>query len=255
MVRILLVVTVVALLGGGFIAVNNVQDRIKGLNIELADTENTLSDTERDLETAKKAQKDAEDAMKTAQTNEKIAKDSLLQAGRELVVQRDRADRHEADLDKERADLVDARNFSESWRLFQKANGTKEQITQKLATLSEVSNQRDNFLAENTILLSQIKKLGVELSRYTGTSVKVILPQNLHGTVTAVDTQFDFVVLDIGENQGVLEYGELLVSRGEKLIGKLRILDVKQNHSIANILPDWKQGEEIQKGDIVIVGN
>ena len=53
MVRILLVVTVVALLGGGFIAVNNVQDRIKGLNIELADTENTLSDTERDLETAK----------------------------------------------------------------------------------------------------------------------------------------------------------------------------------------------------------
>ena len=254
MVRILLVVTVVALLGGGFIAVNNVQDRIKGLNIELADTENTLSDTERDLETVKKAQKDAEDAMKTAQTNEKIAKDSLLQAGRELVVQRDRADKHEADLNTTRAELVDARKFSESWRLFQQANGTQAQIRQKLATFADVNNQRANFLAENVILLSQIEKLGVELSRSPGTSVKVPLPQNLHGTVTAVDAQFDFVVLDIGESQGAREHGELLVSRGEKLIGKLRILDVKKDHSIANILPDWKQ-EEIQTGDLVIVGN
>jgi len=84
--------------------------------------------------------------------------------------------------------------------------------------------------------------------------VKVTLPQNLHGTVTAVDAQFDFVVLDIGESQGVREHGELLVSRGEKLIGKLRILDVKQDHSIANILPNWKQ-DEIQTGDLVIVGN
>jgi hypothetical protein len=69
-----------------------------------------------------------------------------------------------------------------------------------------------------------------------------------------VDAQFDFVVLDIGESQGAREHGELLVSRGEKLIGKLRILDVKKDHSIANILPGWKQGE-IQTGDFVIVGN
>ena len=125
---------------------------------------------------------------------------------------------------------------------------------QKLANFAEVNNQRDNFKAENEFLLSQIEKTGVELSRYTGTSVKVTLPQNLHGTVTAVDAQFDFVVLDIGESQGAREHGELLVSRGEKLIGKLRILDVKKDHSIANILPDWKQ-EEIQTGDLVIVGN
>ena len=151
-------------------------------------------------------------------------------------------------------DLVVVREDIASWRLFEQANGTQAQISQKLATFTEVNNQRANFLAENTILLSQIEKIGVELSRYTGTSVKVSLPQNLHGTVTAVDAQFDFVVLDIGESQGAREHGELIVSRGEKLIGKLRILDVKKDHSIANILPDWKQGE-IQTGDLVIVGN
>ena len=233
---------------------NNVQGRIDGLSTDLEGTQNTLSNTERALAKAKTEQKDAEDAMKTAQANEKTATDNLLAAGRELAMQRERADKHKDDLDTTRAELVVARKFSESWRLFQQANGTQAQISQKLATFTEVNNQRANFLAENTILLSQIEKIGVELSRYTGTSVKVSLPQNLHGTVTAVDAQFDFVVLDIGETQGAREHGELLVSRDEKLIGKLRILDVKKDHSIANILPDWKQGE-IQTGDLVIVGN
>jgi hypothetical protein len=254
MVRISLVVTVLALLGGGFIAMNNVQGRIDGLDTELANTQSTLSDTERDLGKAEKAQELAENARDAAQGQAEDAKARLSKAVSDLVQQRDRANEHEDNANKLQAELVDARKFSESWRLFQQANGTQTEIRQKLAAFADVNTQRANFLSENTILLSQIEKLGVELSRYTGTSVKVSLPQNLHGTVTAVDTQFDFVVLDIGESQGAREHGELLVSRGEKLIGKLRILDVKMDHSIANILPDWKQ-DEIQTGDIVIVGN
>ena len=254
MVRIFLVVTVLALLGGGFIAVNNVQSRIDGLSTDLATTENNLSDTRRDLGKAEKAQELAETARDDAQGEANDAKTRLSRAVSDLDQQRERANEHEDNAKKLQVELVDARKFSESWRLFQQANGTQTEIRQKLATFADVNAQRANFLAENTILLSQIEKLGVELSRYTGTSVKVSLPQNLHGTVTAVDTQFDFVVLDIGESQGAREHGELLVSRGEKLIGKLRILDVKKDHSIANILPDWKQ-DEIQTGDIVIVGN
>ena len=254
MVRILLVLTFVALLLGGFFAVSNVESRIVTLEADKEALDIDLSNTQRELATAKTAQKDANDAMKTAQINEKTARDNLLAAGRELAMQRERADKHEDDLNTTRAKLVNAEKTSASWDLFQQANGTQAQISQKLATFTEVNNQRANFLAENTILLSQIEKIGVELSRYTGTSVKVTLPQNLHGTITAVDAQFDFVVLDIGESQGAREHGELLVSRGEKLIGKLRILDVKKDHSIANILPDWKQGE-IQTGDLVIVGN
>jgi len=233
---------------------NKVQGRIDNLSTDLANTQNTLSDAERELETAKKDQIAAQGKMADAQREANNAKTRLSKAESDLVDQRQRADGHEANANKLQAELVKSRKFSESWRLFQQANGTQAQISQKLATFTEVNNQRANFLAENTILLSQIEKIGVELSRYTGTSVKVSLPQNLHGTVTAVDAQFDFVVLDIGESQGAREHGELLVSRGEKLIGKLRILDVKKDHSIANILPDWKQGE-IQTGDLVIVGN
>ena len=254
MVRIFLVLTILALLGGGFIAVSNVKSKIDGLSTDLVNTENDLRDTKNQLVKAEDAQEEAKRLMTNAQSEANNAKERLGTAEKNLVAQRQRADGHEANANRLNAELVEARKFSESWRLFQQANGTQEQIRQKLANFAEVNNQRDNFKAENEILLSQIEKTGVELSRYTGTSVKVTLPQNLHGTVTAVDAQFDFVVLDIGESQGAREHGELLVSRGEKLIGKLRILDVKNDHSIANILPDWKQ-DEIQTGDLVIVGN
>ena len=60
MVRILLVVTFVALFGGGFIAMNKVQGKIDNLSTDLANTQNTLNDTERDLGKAEKAQELAE---------------------------------------------------------------------------------------------------------------------------------------------------------------------------------------------------
>lgn len=254
MVRILLVVTFVALLVGGIFAVSKVESKIGTLSVALDKADSELRESQGLLADAKTAEKAAMGKMASAQREAEDAKRTLSKAESDLVAQRDRADGHEADAKKLQKDLVVVREDIASWRLFEQANGTQAQISQKLATFTEVNNQRANFIAENTILLSQIEKIGVELSRYTGTSVKVSLPQNLHGTVTAVDAQFDFVVLDIGESQGAREHGELLVSRGEKLIGKLRILDVKKDHSIANILPDWKQGE-IQTGDLVIVGN
>jgi len=254
MVRILLFVTVLALGGAAFIAFSNVQGEIDRITDERDTAQTNLDRTDGELADAKTAQEEAEQQRNIAQNQAETAVAAFRNAQQDLVEQRQRADQHEADAKKFEADLVKASNFVQSWELFQQANGTQDQIKQKLNTYRDVNNQRAQFLAENGILLSQIEKQGVELARYTGASVKVALPRTLQGKVTAVDAQFDFVVLDIGESQGAREHGELLVSRGEKLIGKLRILDVKKDHSIANILPDWKQGE-IQTGDLVIVGN
>ena len=254
MVRPLLFVTVLALGGAAFIAFSEVQGEIDRITDERDTAQTNLDRTDGELADAKKAQEKAEQSNVIAQGQAETAMQNLRRSQQDLVEQRQRADQHEADAKKFEADLVKASNFVQSWELFQQANGTQDQIKQKLNTYRDVNNQRAQFLAENGILLSQIEKQGVELARYTGASVKVALPRTLQGKVTAVDAQFDFVVLDIGGDQGAKEHGELLVSRGEKLIGKLRILDVKKDHSIANILPDWKQGE-IQTGDLVIVGN
>ena len=254
MVRILLFVTVLALGGAFYVAFSEVQGKIDTITGERDTAQNNLTRTEGELASAKEAQEKAENERDAAQAQAESAVANLRNTQQALAAQRQRADQHEATSKELQAQLVQATTFVESWRLFQQANGTQDQIRQKLNSFREVDSQRAQFLAENGILLGQIEKLGAELARYTGAPVKVALPRTLQGKVTAVDAQFDFVVLDIGESEGAREHGELLVSRGEKLIGKLRILDVKKDHSIANILPDWKQGE-IQTGDLVIVGN
>jgi flagellar biosynthesis chaperone FliJ len=79
----------------------------------------------------------------------------------------------------------------------------------------------------------------------------VPLPSGLKAKVIASDPKWHFIVLDAGENQGVLERGELLLSRHGKLVAKARVSRVQNDRSIANLLPGWEL-VEIMEGDLVI---
>jgi cell shape-determining protein MreC len=103
------------------------------------------------------------------------------------------------------------------------------------------------------MLSRKLRQVQNELDFIKGDIKKVELPAGLKGRVVAVDPKYEFVVLDIGQEQGVLERGEMLVNRSGRLVAKVRILSVHQTRSVANVLPDWKQGE-ILEGDFVIVG-
>ena len=95
--------------------------------------------------------------------------------------------------------------------------------------------------------------LQTELKRYTGDRApEVPLPAGLRGKVLAVDPKYDFVVLDIGGNQGVLEHGTMLVNRNGKLVGTVRITRVEPNRSVANVIAELKQSD-VMEGDQVIV--
>ena len=67
----------------------------------------------------------------------------------------------------------------------------------------------------------------------------------------ASDPKWHFIVLDAGENQGVLERGELLLSCHGKLVAKARVSRVQNDRSIANLLLGWEL-VEIMEGDLVI---
>lgn len=67
----------------------------------------------------------------------------------------------------------------------------------------------------------------------------------------AVDPKWDFVVLNVGEDQGVLQNGELLVSRDGKLVAKVIVRSVQKDRCIANMVPGWKLGD-IYEGDVAI---
>jgi hypothetical protein len=82
-----------------------------------------------------------------------------------------------------------------------------------------------------------------ELAKYIGPDNVCQTARRLAGKIVVVDPKWDFVVLDIGEDQGVIQDGELLVSRDGKLVAKVIVRSVEKDRCIANIVPGWKLGE------------
>ena len=128
---------------------------------------------------------------------------------------------------------------------------TVEQVKQLQVDVRKVTEQRDAFVAENKILQKNNTKLQDELDKFFGKDRVVAMP-GLKGKIVAVDPKFDFVVLDVGVEQGAKERGEMLINRNGELIGKIRITAVEPNRSIANILPGWKRSDkDVMEGDQV----
>ena len=73
----------------------------------------------------------------------------------------------------------------------------------------------------------------------------------MKGQIIVSDPKWNFVVLDVGEDQGVLQDGELLVNRNGQLVAKVKVTSVQKDRCIANVLPGWKISEVLE-GDQVI---
>ena len=133
-----------------------------------------------------------------------------------------------------------------------KATGKSPQEVLQLLALIKQDQDTINVLNDEGKRLDRIiVRQKSQLDALIGTSSFVTLPADLKGQVVVVDPKWDFVVLNIGDEQGVIENGEMLVSRDGKLVAKVIVRTVQKDRCIANIMPGWKLGE-VYEGDQVI---
>jgi len=75
----------------------------------------------------------------------------------------------------------------------------------------------------------------------------------LQGRILAVNPGWNFVVLSVGDKQGVIVNAPLLVVRNNEPIARLRITSVEPSTSIADVIPGTvRRGVSVQPGDSVI---
>jgi hypothetical protein len=127
---------------------------------------------------------------------------------------------------------------------------TSDQVVALNKDLKNAQNEINEITAEKVVMLHTITRLTNELNQLISPENFVKLRADLHGKITAVDPKWDFVVLNIGEEQGALADGEMLVSRGGKLVAKVVIRSVQKDTCIANVVPGWKLGEPIEGDDV-----
>jgi len=125
-----------------------------------------------------------------------------------------------------------------------------EQVAALGKQLKGLQDEVDVLNTEKKILSREKTRLFNELALLRDPVFHVPLPPDLKGKVLVADPKWDFVVLNVGADQGVAEQGELLVSRDGKLVAKLRIETVEKSRCIANVMPGWKLGD-VMEGDQV----
>ena len=127
---------------------------------------------------------------------------------------------------------------------------TPDQVNKLNKTLKDANAQISAINTEKAILLRSNAKMKAELDKIYGPEQFVKMRGDLHGKILVVDPKWDFVVLDVGEDQGVITDGELLVSRSGKLVAKVIVRSVQRDRCIANIIPGWKIGDPIEGDEV-----
>ena len=250
MLRPVLIFAFLASLAAALTAFLITKPKVEEINTTLASTRDQLSksqESDRKNTAEAKANKAAkEEAEKQlAGTKEELTK--VTAKADELET---RSTKLAADLAKTTSDRNDARNELAQWV----ATGSKPSDINALKVGKKAAeDERDNLAAEKIVFLRNLHSLQAKLDQYVNPDKEVPLPIGLAGRVVAVNPKWNFVMLDIGANAGVLERGQLKVHRNGKLVAKVRIVSVTPTSAIANVMPEWHQpGQEIAEGDSVL---
>ncbi len=117
------------------------------------------------------------------------------------------------------------------------------------AQLEEQTTLAAKFQADLTAAQQKYAGLQqIEETRRKGLAVK-----GLEGQILAVNPAWNFVVLNLGDKNGISSNSELLVKRGTQLVGKVRVTSVEPSTSIADIVAkSVPAGTTIAPGDNVI---
>jgi hypothetical protein len=248
MIRISLIVAIVLSLAAGVVNFTVIKGKIDVLTQDrndqrsaketaqhqLADTKKTLAKTQDDLT---KTQGD----LATSQAAEQKDRDDLVKAQTQV-----------SDLNDKLAKTSQERDDAEGQLAAYKATGlSAQQVASLNTTLQKEQLALDVANQEKIVLNHEVARLDNQLKEILVQDYVVALPAGLKGSVMAVDPKWNFVVLNVGEDQGVLRDGEMLVSRDGKLVAKVIVRSVQKDRSIANIVPGWQLGDVIE-GDQVI---
>ena len=247
LIRISLIVAIVAALAAGTLNIFQVRDKIGTLitqrNDERGQKEKALGDL---ANTQKELAKTKDNLTQTQQelTDTKSQRDKAVAEAKEQI-------KRASDLSDKLAKLTQEFNDSQAQLAAYTATTlSADQVMSLNKVLKSTQASLDVSKEENVVLQRAVNRLNSQLAGFIGTNYVVKLRANLEGKIVAVDPKWNFVVLNVGESQGVLENGELLVSRDGKLVAKVIVRSVQKDYSIANLVPNWRLGDVIE-GDAV----
>ncbi len=246
MLRIFLILSLaVSLAGLGLSFV--LRGKVQGLTIE-RDTFRT------EKETAQANEAQAKTAERKAKDAEKAAKDELDSTKQELATTTTQLGESNAKLTRTATELEEtkvARDTAQRSLARWLALGIDVDSIANLKTeAARLKTERDGFAEEKKVMTREINRLTDELAVYRGDLTEVQMA-DIRARVTAVDGNYQFVMLDVGSEAGLKQNGKMIITRGDSLVAKVQLVRVEARSAVANLLPDWSAAG-VQTGDVAM---
>jgi predicted RNase H-like nuclease (RuvC/YqgF family) len=182
-----------------------------------------------------------------ARTEQELAttKDTLAQTEADLAATRQEVKTLEGELDVARTELNELRPMIA--QLESDKEALQMTIDDQSTQITRLQEEKQDMADRVATLEKEVESLVAELQLDTGQ----IVPKGLSGNIIAVNPYWNFVVLDLGKEDGLIANTDMLVHRDDQLIGKVHVSNVKDDMAIAEIINDWEQGS-IREGDNVL---
>ncbi len=230
------------------------KSKVAGIRDELAQAKSSS-------ETLSKAQKAAEESVKTAQEELAAANAAKEAAVAAAAAAKGEAEKAVADLGGLQSQIATKDTEIEALKTQIAAapestatdttagSELEEKVKELQAKLDEQTQIAKSLESKTAAAEQRVAELDAEKNRR---QAGVNAP-GLEGRVLAVDPSWNFVVLSIGDRQGVASNSTLLVKRGRTLVARLKVTSVNPTTSIADVVPgSSKEGNFIRPGDTVI---
>lgn len=248
LLRISLIFAILAGIGTIVVTQLKTREHVQGI---IAVREENIQGRAKEKGRADKAEKD----LGVTRKDLKETKDVLTKTEEELTGTKQQLAAAQDNIGKLKGDLakaVEARNTSEAELSKWAQLGVKpEQVRDMIASNTKLKDAIAALDDEKKILERRVAELQNKVALLLGDEYVVELPAGTKGKIVAVDPKWNFVVLDVGSDKGMLEGGILLVHRNSQLVGKVRISEVLANRSIAAVMKPYSLGE-IEEGDQVL---
>lgn len=211
---------------------DQMESELNRVDVHAALTWQDLQDTQHDLEVTEAELEETREELRITQND--------LEASRAEVA------RLEENLAETRSELASAnRQVNQLEREKASLEGRIDDLEMQVAELED-----DKFELTQTIEAKRelIDEYEAELFPDDDT---VDTPKGLTGKIAVVRPDWNFVVLDVGREEGLRHNTQLLVHRDEELVGRVRVSSLEDNMAVAEIMRDETQ-IPLERGDDVL---
>ena len=217
---------------------------------------NQRETTERQRQTAEKSIKDRETKIAGELAKVSEHESRIARAEAELVKTQTEKSDLQGKLQANEAQIGELqKHIEEMGKNSANPNPGAPSVAELQAQLDDARKQLEGAEHEKTFIA---EKLGPTREQSRGPEVMVQRREasfhpSVRGTVLAVNQAYNFVVLNLGNRQGLEPNAEMLVLRETTIIGKIRISSVEPATAIGDILGNsLARGVQVQPGDTVI---